>query len=53
MPQPLAVDTVPGYTGKTPIPPCTSATWKYRAISRRDDERAGSCSDTVSITAEG
>lgn len=50
----LAIDTVPNYTDKEPLPaPGQSAVWQYRAIYLQKDERVGVWSDVVRITVAG
>jgi hypothetical protein len=50
----LAYDTYPNYIDNAPLPAIgTAAVWKYRAIYKYDDERAGDWSDVVSITVAG
>lgn len=50
----LAIDTVPNYTDKEPLPPAgKSEVWQYRIIYLLKDERVGQWSDVVSITVTG
>jgi hypothetical protein len=50
----LAVDTIPDYTDTAALPAAgTSAVWKYKAIYRLNDERAGQWSDVVSVAVMG
>jgi len=50
----LAVDTVPDYTDTAALPAAgQSALWKYKAIYRHGDDRAGQWSDVVSIPVAG
>jgi len=48
----LANDTTPGYTDTHPMP-STPTKWKYRAIFRVGDQRAGQWSNDMSITVGG
>jgi len=50
----FAIDTIPDYTDTAPMPPAgQSAVWKYKAIYRLNDERAGQWSDVVSLPVMG
>jgi hypothetical protein len=50
----LAIDTVPDYLDTADLPAAgASATWKYRAIYRLNDERVGQWSDVASISVMG
>jgi len=45
-----AIDTVPNYTDTTPLPSADqTATWRYRAIYRLNDERIGQWCEAVTI----
>jgi hypothetical protein len=50
----LAIDTVPTYIDKEPLPPSgKSEVWEYRMIYHFKDERVGQWSDVVSVTVTG
>ncbi len=50
----LAFATIPDYLDNAPLPaPGTSAVWKYKAIYRLSDERAGEWSDVATISVMG
>ena len=50
----LAIDTVPDYTDTAALPAAgQAALWKYMAIYRQGDDRAGQWSDAVSIAVAG
>lgn len=50
----LAIDTVPTYIDKEPLPPAgKSEVWQYRMIYHYKDERVGQWSDVVSVTVTG
>jgi len=50
----LAVDTVPNYIDKTPLPAIgTAKLIKYKAIYKMDDENVGAWSDEVAISVKG
>jgi len=50
----LAIDTVPDYLDTADLPAGgASASWKYRAIYRLNDERVGQWSDVSSISVMG
>ena len=50
----LAIDTVPDYLDTAALPaPGQSATWKYKAIYRLNDEQVGQWSDPASIAVMG
>ena len=49
----LAVDTIPNYTDKTPMPAGTSKIVRYKAIYKFHDENVGAWSEEYQITVTG
>lgn len=49
----LTIDSIPNYVDTHTLPVGTASVWKYRAIYRYDDARAGEWSDIVTCAVKG